>query len=285
MSQNSYRVTNKTQGFAHEETAISSILPMTELHQAYGISIRKFMVALGLGDYTSVQRGQKGGHDDFYWRVYCWNDVLCAAFHAAIILGHVEMLQILLQNEVSVERPFMTTGLALGQLLIPTDTSYMKGSFTPSLFELRDESKSRPLHTAVLSKQVSIVRTILASGADVRGENGCGEHPIHLAAKRGATEILRLLINRGAAINCSDSLGRRPLHHAAECPSGAVCIALLVNAGADIEACTFVEPYEQALDVACRRDFSKNVGALLALGADAHGRSRVYTPPLQTAVS
>jgi hypothetical protein len=60
------------------------------------------------------------------------------------------------------------------------------------------EGGSTPLHYAILTNHVEIVKLLLEHGADVKARYRGGSTALHLAAGRGHTEIGRLLISKGA---------------------------------------------------------------------------------------
>lgn len=75
-----------------------------------------------------------------------------------------------------------------------------------------------PLHLAVKSHNLALVKTLLNNGADPNlGDSEKGLTPLHYAAKLGQVEILKVLLDNPKLSNPlrSDNLGRTVFHHAA----------------------------------------------------------------------
>lgn len=181
------------------------------------------------------------------------NSLLNTDINIAVIRGSIEVVRMLLQHGAFIEDREPSFG-------------------------------SRPLHLAAQMGNALMVKFLLDKGAKIGAENQLGEQPIHLAAWYGNLVVLRVLIDRGAALDCPNKSGFQPLHYAVKSGDQPVVIALLVNGGADIEACTAARPGERALNIACRLDLPKSVRTLLALGAVTNSPSRPYTRPLYTAI-
>ena len=78
------------------------------------------------------------------------------------------------------------------------------------------------------------IAALLDAGASVRG-TGAGMAPLYRAARQGRTAIGRTLLAHGAELNAADALrGTTPLH-AAAFYGHADFVALLIEAGADLE--------------------------------------------------
>lgn len=269
----SYDVNGKTRMSRYENTAVVPDASGLVLCQAD----ERFLMACESGDHASVQKGLKSIQNALHFHDWYLDGLISRGFHAAIQGGHIEVAETLLQNRASVEDPRPGSRSTLMK-----DDKSLEDGIRVRLKERR-QLRAPPIHTAVMSKQTSMVRFLLSNGANIGSRNPLGEQPVHLAAEGGPIEILRLLIEKGAIVNCLDMSGRPPLHHAAKRPNRSVAIALLVDAGADIEASTTTD--ERALHLACREDLPENVRALLALGAASASPSPSYIPPLYTAVS
>jgi DNA-binding beta-propeller fold protein YncE len=84
---------------------------------------------------------------------------------------------------------------------------------------LEDKSKindrmsggSTPLAQAALWGQLSLVRELLANGADVQATNSDGNTPLHLAAFMCHQEVVELLIEHGARIDRKNNRGETPV--------------------------------------------------------------------------
>lgn len=96
-----------------------------------------------------------------------------------------------------------------------------------------------PLHFAVQHELPDIVQLLLLQGADVHAWNGCtrdAHQAIHVAARAGDVDSLRHLINAGANPRARTAAALdTPLHFAA-CKKDLQFAALLLGAGADVNA-------------------------------------------------
>uniref|UniRef100_A0A0K0DJP8 ANK_REP_REGION domain-containing protein n=1 Tax=Angiostrongylus cantonensis TaxID=6313 RepID=A0A0K0DJP8_ANGCA len=67
---------------------------------------------------------------------------------------------------------------------------------------------------AILTKDVSTVKSIIRDGFDVSNPDSHGNSPLHYAVFVGDVAITSVLLESGANINAQDSLGLSPLHRA-----------------------------------------------------------------------
>ncbi|XP_046561698.1 26S proteasome non-ATPase regulatory subunit 10-like [Haliotis rubra] len=74
----------------------------------------------------------------------------------------------------------------------------------------------RPLHMAVLKDSLRMVETLLSSGAQVDGQDGCGMTPLHHACHLGYRTIVDVLMHNGASVHRGDYVERDALHRAIE---------------------------------------------------------------------
>ncbi len=81
---------------------------------------------------------------------------------------------------------------------------------------VRDGAGWQPLHCAVESGNMQIVRLLIRYGADVNAqiEDNEGERPLHLAARAGNEEIILDLVAAGASPDLADNNGRLPIYYA-----------------------------------------------------------------------
>lgn len=95
-----------------------------------------------------------------------------------------------------------------------------------------------PLHFAVSNEYMSLLRWLLAHGADVNAKDSHGETPLHEAIISDRTprhKFISTLLENGADINALNSNGDTPLHRAAS--SGETTVAkLLLSHEADVNA-------------------------------------------------
>jgi ankyrin repeat protein len=91
------------------------------------------------------------------------------------------------------------------------------------------------LHWAAYHGDASMASALLDAGADVAAANRNGSTPMWLAASRGDAAVIQLLLGKGASANEELPLGRRPLMLAAR--SGNVdAVRALLDGGADPNA-------------------------------------------------
>jgi ankyrin repeat protein len=135
---------------------------------------------------------------------------------------------------------------------------------------------SLPLVEAVKQGDVSAVRALIKSGADVRAPEGDGATALHWAAYRDSIELVRLLLDAGASAQAANDLGVTPLHLAAA-NGNAAAIKLLLDKRANVNAAATsgVTPLMEAV----RAGHVDAVRLLLASGANvnAHETARGQT--------
>ena len=64
----------------------------------------------------------------------------------------------------------------------------------------KDSTKHTPLHTAVWSQNLEIIKEMLANKAKVNSQNNDGNTPLHIASLLGNLQIIKCLIEKGADI-------------------------------------------------------------------------------------
>jgi cytohesin len=99
----------------------------------------------------------------------------------------------------------------------------------------RDDEGATPLHLAVRSSRIHVVKQLLELGASVDSCDCAGQTPLH--ASVGDLEIMRLLLDAGADVDAADSSGVRPLHLAISRSDPKLpCIRELVSRHAKVDA-------------------------------------------------
>ena len=104
-----------------------------------------------------------------------------------------------------------------------------------------DKSRLTPLHGAVNSSALDVVRILLRHGANPNAVDRDGLAPLHYAAAAAHppvfshSAVVDLLIAHGANVSIRDNQCRTPLHLAAAVGNAAL-VRLLLLAGADIDA-------------------------------------------------
>ncbi|CAO2592890.1 Ankyrin repeat domain-containing protein 31, partial [Lemmus lemmus] len=71
------------------------------------------------------------------------------------------------------------------------------------------------LHVASRGGDLSRVKVLIASGADVNLKDNTGRTPLHEASSEGFNEVIIELLKAGANVNCENVDGMLPLHGAA----------------------------------------------------------------------
>ena len=142
-----------------------------------------------------------------------------------------------------------------------------------------------PLQFAAHRGDVSMVKLLLKAGANVSPTDS-GTKPIHIASHRGSLEITSMLLSAGAAIDSTDTHGFEPIHLASMYVDRSAQIALLVSAGANVEAFNPLAPSWQKspLQLACLTGQLANVYTLLNLGAIKDTGRHLLDAPLGIAI-
>ena len=123
-----------------------------------------------------------------------------------------------------------------------------------------------PLQFAAHKCDVAMTTLLLEAGANVN-TSGSGTQPIHIASHKGSLEITSMLLSAGAAADTPDAFGFHPIHLASTYVERSAQIALLVSAGASVEALNPLAPSWQKspLQLACLvRTFRSRSFLLLA---------------------
>ncbi len=148
----------------------------------------------------------------------------------------------------------------------------------PALISRKYSDYGTGLHLAAKRGQESIVKFLLASGAEVNAKNNDGETPLHNAAREvhaRSEELVRCLLASGADVNAKDNKGRTPLR-ATVMDS---VTRLLLDRGAD--------PNEKdtAGDAPLHWACDKRIGLLLAKHANPNATNNDGGTPLHFTVA
>ncbi|KAL5457311.1 hypothetical protein EMCRGX_G034559 [Ephydatia muelleri] len=146
-----------------------------------------------------------------------------------------------------------------------------------------DEENNTPLHTAVDSGHIEVVRVLLAHGASATESRISQVPPIHLACLQGKLKMVELMVQFGGVdvIACRDAFGQTPLHSSTLPPSTAV-LCYLLNIGAQLNACN-----NQGQTPLITAIISGNLAAVMTLlksGADPLIKDQNGDNPLHYAV-
>lgn len=106
------------------------------------------------------------------------------------------------------------------------DKHYFEGRF--------DRRKDAPLHIAARYGHGTLVKQLLAAGANPEAINGQGETPLHTAAMFGNTDVIEQLLAAGVNVDIKDPFGNTPLQAAVKCNEVSLSVVQqLLAAGAD----------------------------------------------------
>lgn len=128
----------------------------------------------------------------------------------------------------------------------------------------------------------SIVRLLLAAGADVNGQGGIYGNALQAALVTGSEATVRLLLTAGADVNARCASFEHSLIAASAYGQEKV-VQLLLDAGANIN-CRSIN-YGTALEAASSGGFEAVVRLLLAAGADVNTRDEDHRNALYAAVT
>ena len=140
-----------------------------------------------------------------------------------------------------------------------------------SYLEFQNVLCQAPLFHAISCGLNSIVRTLLADGANLNTIGGYGDTPLLRATREGELEIVQTLLKAGAEINGTTRNGSTPLHLASEAGDLAM-MKFLLAAGADKSA--FDDEGDTPLHTAIRKRHLMVAQAFLTAGADANALTR-----------
>ena len=144
-------------------------------------------------------------------------------------------------------------------------------------------SGATALHEAAGQGYLTVMRTLLAHGADVNATNSEGETPLHLVADASNTNIADFLLKNGARIDAETKSGQTALGSAAE-RGRTTMVDFLLSRGADINARGPDGSTQLALMI--RPDVSSDaVKLLLDKGADPNLATKAGRAPLHLAAS
>ncbi|RDX83189.1 Ankyrin repeat domain-containing protein, chloroplastic, partial [Mucuna pruriens] len=120
------------------------------------------------------------------------------------------------------------------QLLEPEERAILQQNVTPNLEKISTEKWS-PLHTLVLSMQMSCVDKLLENGVDIDLPDKEGLTALHKAIIGNKEAVINHLLRRGASPHAKDKDGATPLHYAVQV-GAKMTVKLLIKYKADVNA-------------------------------------------------
>ena len=238
----------------------------------------EFFQAVCSGDTVSTKYLLSTGCID----VNCVDDSGFTALHHAASLDNTTMIRLLHAHQANINTRMKDE---LGAA--PIHVAIMYGSLDAivTLHQLGcdisafDDDDLTPLHYAVESEDVNIVRLLLKLNANVTACGSSGA-PLHIAAKKDNLDIIWVLVQNGhpADIDVRDIEDYTPLHVAAQngCDRSA---ALLVSMGANVLSKT--AEGQSACDLATRSRCPLVVNILAYVREDVLSTFSHYDPLMQ----
>ena len=237
--------------FANEEAKQSYVSALESLSKSD--NDKALLKACRSGDAKLVESYLKN-HRSYDVQNYARKLLLLEALKDAIVAGYLDIVRRLLSLDIPLNsRPWWSLSETYGWL---------------------------PLQFAAHRCDVAMTSLLLEAGANV-SPTGSGTQPILIASHRGSLEITSMLLSAGAPPDSADSFGFQPIHLSSAYVERSAQIALLVSAGASVEALNPLAPSWQKspLQLACLTGQLANVCTLLDLGATKDmGRSLLDAP-------
>jgi ankyrin repeat protein/uncharacterized caspase-like protein len=138
-----------------------------------------------------------------------------------------------------------------------------------------------PLHYAVSTNRLAIVKYLVSQGAEIEASDNWGETPLLAAAKFGYIHIVEYLHSQGANINARDNDNRTPLHKVGYVGNVEMAKSL-VSRGANINARD--NDIRTPLHIAVTMAEADMAEYLVSQGANVNTQDDSGESPLHTAV-
>jgi cytohesin len=204
--------------------------------------------------------------------------------HTAARAGDVERVRALLAAGVPVSAPDTLGGTALHDAA----WSGHKEVVTVLIAAGADvnarhvEGGSTPLHYGVITNRRDVVELLLAKGADLRARDRAGATVLHLAANRGYEELFLDLLGRFEGPDVEDASGATPLEEA--CWRGqAGIVKILLERGANPKR-RHPRTGLQPLHVAAQKGAADVAALLVGAGADVEAADGEGMRPIEVAL-
>ncbi|KAF8324400.1 ankyrin repeat-containing domain protein [Amanita rubescens] len=207
--------------------------------------------------------------------------VYARILHVAVIGGHIEIVQMLLDKGADVNEWGGQYGNALHAASFCGYAKIAKLLLDNGAdINAMDGEHGNALQTASSYGHAEIVKFLLNDGADVNAQGGVYGNALHAALEKGFIEIVKLLLDNGADINAMNGEYGNALQ-AASVKGNAEIVKLLLDNGADINAMN--GEYGNALQAASVKGNAEIVKLLLDNGADINAMNGEYGNALQAA--
>ncbi|XP_066903029.1 putative ankyrin repeat protein RF_0381 [Halyomorpha halys] len=151
----------------------------------------------------------------------------------AVASANVDMLRLLLKYTTTTDLRFEKND-TLAHLIVHASnpTEMLKLLEGRSMeFNIRNTDGFAPLH---LAADASVVRMLLALGANINFTTSKGETALHTASSHGFLEVVKVLVQRGAGIDVKDNEGVTALMTGANNTNSNILITYLLHNGADL---------------------------------------------------
>ena len=204
--------------------------------------------------------------------------------HLAVVYGRTKLVEYLVHHAGADLTRRDPQGFDVVQI------AFQKGDHDMAKLLLRQSAireRASPIHICAAVGDVKLIRTLVASGAEIDGANERKQTPLHWAAMAGNLKTTRELIKLGADYNVQDDKALAPMHWAAMTGHEAV-VRVLVEAGAD-----FLEDHRGQTPLHCAAEYygicapssaEAVIRTLIKLGADLESRTDIGCSPLHIAV-
>lgn len=161
-------------------------------------------------------------------------------------------------------------------------TRFLLSKLSPEDWNLGFSRVASPLHLAVSSGDLDMMRVVVESCPDVSCRDFLMETALHIAVRKNSVYAATLLLDSGVEIDSFNYSGHTPLHLA--CTRGYSRVAkLLLERGASVDATTAISSATTLLTATKIRD-ADMIDLLLTHGADVNARDERGRSVLQVAI-
>ncbi|MGH0165406.1 UNVERIFIED_CONTAM: hypothetical protein FKN15_048721 [Acipenser sinensis] len=150
------------------------------------------------------------------------------ALHHAVLNGHVEMVNLLLEKGANInafdkkDRRALHWAAYMGHLEVVSLLINHGAEIS-----CKDKRGYTPLHAAASNGQLGVVKHLLNLSVEIDEANAFGNTALHIGCFNGQDAVVSELIDYGANVNQPNNKGFTPLHFAAASTHGALCLEFL----------------------------------------------------------